>query len=294
MDYVPSTTVWNYERVSTPSLAQWCISVILRGLREDRGMSIRQAADMLGTTKSRLERIEKAGNQKVDPGAAAGWAFKYGASEQVMLELDALAMRTRDASANGWENVFTTTPKWFNTFLTLEKEAIAIDSYQAAYIHGLLQTPAYMEAVAAAKPSLTTHEIAEANRVKLLRQEWVFDRPPGKLARMRFVLDEACFLRIKNAPYYKEQVHRLLEAVKLAPVEIYVLPMDQGFHPSMPGSYTLMSFEGPYSPELLYLELLYGARYIDDRQAVAQHREVLSDTLTHVVRVEEYLSNVEP
>lgn len=74
-------------------------------------MSIREAANMLGTTKSRLMRIEKAGNQKVDPGTAAGWAFKYGASEQVMLELDALAMRTRETDAAGWENVFTTTPK---------------------------------------------------------------------------------------------------------------------------------------------------------------------------------------
>lgn len=280
--------------MSTPSLAPWRIGVILRGLREDRGLSIREAAKMLGTNKTRLERLEKGGNQKVDPGTATGWAFKYGASEQIMLELDALAMRSRDTDADGWENVFTTTPEWFQAFLTLEKEAATIDSYDIAYVPGLLQVQAYMEAVIAADPFMTTAQGAEAIRLRKLRQEWVFDRPPGKLARMRLILDEACLLRIKNAPFYGEQIQRLLEIAGLDPVEIYVLPMDRGIHSSMKGSYTLMSFDGPYSPELVYLESEYGARYLDDRRGIGRFREVLSDTLAYVVRAEEYLSNVEP
>jgi hypothetical protein len=238
--------------------------------------------------------MEKAGNQKVDPGTVTGWAFKYGASEQVMLELDALAMRSRDIDADGWENVFITTPKWFNAFLSLEKEAITMDSYEVSYIPGLLQVQEYMEAVVAADPFRTTSEAAEAIRLRLLRQDWVFNRPIGKLARMRFVLDEAGLLRIRDTPYYPAQVSRLLELTELPPVEIYVLPMDRGIHPAMKGSFKLMSFGGPYSPELAYLESEYGARYLDDRQAVSRFREVLSDTLTYVVSVKEYLSNVEP
>ncbi|WP_199034352.1 helix-turn-helix domain-containing protein [Glycomyces salinus] len=268
--------------------------MILRGLREDRGLSIRAAANMLGTNSTRLDRIEKAGNQKVDPGTVTGWAFVYGASEQVINELNALAMRTRETDANGWENVFTTTPKWFHAFLTLEKEAIAIDCYEAAFIPGLLQIQPYMEALFDAEPSLTTAAAAEAVRMKRMRQDWVFDRPHGKLARMHFVLDEACLLRIRKAPYYEEQLHRLEELAKLDAVEISVLPIDRGVHPSMPGAFKLMSFDGPYAPELLYLESVYGGRYIDERQGVARAREVFSDTLTYVMCIEEYLSNVEP
>ncbi|GAB3648092.1 helix-turn-helix domain-containing protein [Glycomyces tarimensis] len=280
--------------MSTPSLAQWRIGVILRGLREDRGLSIREAANMLGTTKTRLERIEKSGNQKADPGTVAGWAFAYGASEQLMLELQALARQTRDADANGWESVFTTMPKWFGAFLTLESEAATIDSYEAEYIPGLLQTEPYMNAVAATNPFVTTTEVTEANRVKLLRQNSVFSRPPGKLAKIRFVLNEGCLLRIRRAEYYENQMQRLREIAKLESVEIYVLPMDQGLHPSMRSSFELMSFAGSYSPELVYLESEYGARYIDDRRAVGRFREVFSDTLSYIVRVEEYLSNAEP
>ncbi|GAB3994024.1 helix-turn-helix transcriptional regulator [Glycomyces albus] len=279
---------------STPSLAQWRVGMILRGLREDRGLSIRAAANMLGTNSTRLDRIEKAGNQKVDPGTVTGWAFVYGASEQVINELNALAMRTRETDANGWENVFTTTPKWFNAFLSLEKEAVAIDSFEGAFVPGLLQVQAYMEAVVAAEPMMTTNAAAEAVRLKLYRQEWVFNRPPGKLAKMRFILDEACLLRIRNTSYYGKQVQRLMEVARHDKVEIYVIPMDQGIHPSMPSSFKLMFFEGTYSPEILYLESIYGARYIDERRAVSRCREVFSDTLTHVVRAEEYLSNVEP
>lgn len=249
---------------------------------------------MLGTNKTRLERIENGGNQKVDPGTVAGWAFKYGASESVINELDALAMRSRDADADGWENIYTTMPKWFTAFLTLESEAVAIDSYEAEYVPGLLQTEAYMDAAAQANPFMTTGEADEARRVKLHRQKLVFERPRGKLARMRFIVNEGCLLRIRHTGFYDEQIERLRRAATLEPVEIYVLPMKSGFHASMAGSFQLMSFEGPYSPELLYLESVYAARYIDDRQAVSRAREVFSDTLTEVVRFEEYLSDVEP
>lgn len=140
--------------MKTPSLAQWRVGTILRGLREDRGLSIRAAANMLGTNSTRLDRIEKAGNQKVDPGTVTGWAFVYGASEQVLNELNALAMRSREADAKGWENVSIDKPKWFNAFLTLEREAAAIDSYEATLIPGLLQAKAYTETLFITDPSL--------------------------------------------------------------------------------------------------------------------------------------------
>ena len=278
----------------TPSLALWRIGVILRGLREDRGYTLRQAAKVLGTNKDRLDRIESAKNQRADPGTVTGWAFKYGADEKVINELDALAMQTLDADAKGWENVFTTTPKWFKAFLTLEAEARAMYSYDSAYIPGLLQIRAYMEAVLAADPFRTADEVAETIRLRLLRQDSVFNRPPGKLARMVFVLDEACLLRIRYEPWYEEQMQRLLDLDALDSVEIQVLPMGQGIHAAMKGAFVLMSFDGPYSPEVVYLESEHGARYIDERPSVARFREISSITLTQVTRIKEYLSNVEP
>lgn len=278
--------------MKTPSLAQWRVGTILRGLREDRGLSIRAAANMLGTNSTRLDRIEKAGNQKVDPGTVTGWAFVYGASEQVLNELNALAMRSREADAKGWENVSIDKPKWFNAFLTLEREAAAIDSYEATLIPGLLQVQAYTETLSITNPSLSTEAMAECVRMKLIRQEWVFNLPPGKRPKMHFVLDETCLLRVRKAPYYEDQLQRMQELAKLEKVEISVIPIDQGVHPSMAGSFRLMSFAGPYEPQLLYIESVYGDRYIDDRRSVARAREIFSDTLTYAVNFEEYLSNV--
>ncbi|THV40631.1 helix-turn-helix domain-containing protein [Glycomyces buryatensis] len=279
--------------MNTPSLALWRIGGIMRGLREDRGYTLRQAAKILGTNKDRLDRVESAKNQRCDPGTVTGWAFKYGADEKVINDLDALAMQTLDADARGWEEVFTTTPKWFTAFLSLEAEAIAMYSYDTAYIPGLLQIRAYMEAVLAADPFRTLDEVEETIRLRLLRQDSVFSRPPGKIARMRFVLDEACLLRIRHEPWYEEQLQRLRELDALGPVEIYILPMDRGIHAGMKGAFMIMSFDGAYSPEVVYLESEYGARYIDERRAVARFREVSSITLAQVVRIEEYLSNVE-
>lgn len=280
--------------MSTPSLALWRIGVIMRGLREDRGYTLRQAAKILGTNKDRLDRVEQAKNRRCDPGTVTGWAFKFGADEKVMNELDNLAMQTRDTDAQGWEDVFTTTPKWFATYLALEAGAAAVDSFDNSYIPGLLQVRAYMEAVTAAFPFVTLAEADESIRLRLLRQDSVFNRPPGKIAKMRFVLDEACLLRIRHEPWYEEQIQRLLEVDALKSVEIYILPMNHGVHAAMKGAFSLMSFEGPYSPEMVYLESEYGARYLDERRAVARFREVFSETLTHVVRIKEYLKHVEP
>lgn len=151
--YLLSVFVHQHGGMNTPSLAIWRISVIMRGLRQDKGISLRTAADMLGTNKNRLDRTERPQVQKVDPGIITGWAFKYGAPEKVILELDALAMQTRDADANGWEDVFATMPKWFSPFLTLEKEAVTIDSYEITYIPGLLQVQRYMERLLPPTPS---------------------------------------------------------------------------------------------------------------------------------------------
>lgn len=278
----------------TSSLPLWRIGVTMRGLREDRNLTLRQAAKMLGTNKDRLERLESAKNQRADPGTVTGWAFKYGADEKILDELDALAMETLDPDVSSWESVFTTMPKWFTAFLALESEAIAIYSYEAEYLPGLLQIEEYMNAVASTNPFVTTAEVAEANQVKLRRQKFVFGRPPGKLPRMVFIINEAALLRIKHEPWYEKQLERIRGISALPGVELYILPLARGLHAAMAGSFKIMSFEGAYSPEVLYLESIYSAKYVDERNAVARAREVLSETQTCALPIEEYLSNVEP
>lgn len=280
--------------MSTPSLAAWRVGIILKGLREDRGYTLRQAAKILCTNKDRLDRIESAVNQRCDPGTVAGWAFKYGADTAVIDELDTLATQTHDTDADGWEDVFTTTPKWFKTFLALEAEAAAMYSYDNAYIPGLLQIRAYMEAVLAADPFRTLDEVEETILLRLMRQERLFNRPPGKIAKMKFDLDEACLLRIQHEPWYEEQLQRLLDIDALDPVEVLIHPMGQGIHAAMKGAFKILSFDGPYSPEMVYLESEYGPRYLHGRRVVARFHELSSITLTQVVRIKEHLTNVEP
>jgi hypothetical protein len=122
----------------------------------------------------------------------------------------------------------------------------------------------------------------------------VFGRPPGKLPKMVLIINEAALLRIRHEPWYEKQVQRLREIAALRGVEIYLVPLARGFHASMAGSFKIMSFEGAYSPEVLYLESIYAAKYVDERRAVVRAREVLSETQSCALPIEEYLSNVEP
>jgi transcriptional regulator with XRE-family HTH domain len=294
LDYPHASVTRDDDPMHTSSLPLWRIGVIMRGLREDRNLTLRQAAKMLGTNKDRLERLESAKNQRADPGTVTGWAFKYGADEKILDELDALAMETLDPDVSSWESVFTTMPKWFTAFLALESEAVAIYSYEAEYLPGLLQIEEYVDAAAAVNPFMTTSESDEAKKVKLRRQKLVFGRPPGKLPKMVFIINEAALLRIQHEPWYEKQLQRLRESAALPGVEIYFVPLARGLHAAMAGSFKIMSFEGAYSPEVLYLESIYAAKYIDERRAVVRAREVLSETQTCALPIEEYLSNVEP
>ncbi|MEV4760372.1 DUF5753 domain-containing protein [Micromonospora sp. NPDC049559] len=133
-------------------------------------------------------------------------------------------------------------PAWFRPWTDIEREAVALRSFQLAWVPGLLQTEAYARATLAGE-ALTEDEVeqfvaARIDRHQILRRE----RPPLFTA----VVDEG----ILRASVYgdrdlmREQCDYLVECAQLPAVRLHVVPSTVGMYPGWGGPFTIAELPG--------------------------------------------------
>jgi hypothetical protein len=71
------------------------------------------------------------------------------------------------------------------------------------------------------------------------------------------------------------QLERLLEAAKLPNVTLQILPFAAGAHPGMVGSFSVLRFPEDELPDLVYLEHLTSALYLNKPEEVDQYLHVM-------------------
>ena len=71
------------------------------------------------------------------------------------------------------------------------------------------------------------------------------------------------------------QLERLVEATKLPNVTLQVLPFDSGAHPAMVGSFSVLRFPDQELPDVVYLEHLTSALYLNKPDEVDQYLHVM-------------------
>ena len=75
----------------------------------------------------------------------------------------------------------------------------------------------------------------------------------------------------------RAQVERLIEASSLPNVILQVLPLGAGAHPAMAGAFSLLRFAAEELPDVVYVEHLSSALYLDRRDDVEQYLHVMED-----------------
>jgi len=73
----------------------------------------------------------------------------------------------------------------------------------------------------------------------------------------------------------RAQVERLVEAASLPRVTLQVLPFGAGAHPAMVGAFTVLRFEDAELPDVVYLEHLTSALYLNKQEDVDQYLHVM-------------------
>jgi hypothetical protein len=176
-----------------------------------------------------------------------------------------------EANAPGWWQPYSDLmPNWLQYYLDLESAATLIRTYEVQFVPGLLQTDEYARAVIVLGYGDSADvEIDRRVGLRMARQKvFAQPRPPQLWA----VLDEAVLRRPIGGPaVLRKQLAALLDATDEPHVRLQVLPFRTGGHPAAGGAFTILRFPDQDLPDVVYLEHLTSAMYLDKREDVDQY-----------------------
>ena len=243
----------------------------LRRLREAAGVTPDRAGYEIRASRSKISRMET-GHVGFKTRDVTDLLTLYGVtSEQVRARL--LAMAQQSARPDWWARDNDILPDWFESYLGLESVSSTIRSFELQFVHGLFQTQDYARAVTRlGHPSAPPQEIERRVGLRVRRQELLTRTEPP---RIWSVMDEAVLRRpLGGPPVMRAQLRRLVETADLPRVTLQVVPFARGGHAGASGAFTVLRFEEPDLPDVVYIEQLTGAVYLDQRPDVEHYMEV--------------------
>jgi hypothetical protein len=98
------------------------------------------------------------------------------------------------------------------------------------------------------------------------RQRLLTDQEPPKIWA---VLDEAALRRAPDGDAeMRAQIEHLLAITELPHVTLQIVPFRSGPHSAAGGPFSILRFDGWDVPDVVFLEQLDSATYLDDRQVL--------------------------
>jgi DNA-binding XRE family transcriptional regulator len=255
-----------------PTVQRMLVGAKLRRLRTDLGLSRDQAADHIRASEWKIHRLEN-GQVSFKERDLLDLLHLYQVQDPQEIA-DTLAL-ARDANHPGWwQHYGDVLPAWFRAYVDLESAASLIRTYEGQYIPGLLQTDDYIRAVVhGAHLTDTTEDVGRRVRLRMARQTVLTREAPPRLWA---VIDEAALRRPVGGPeVMRGQLERLIEATKLATVTLQVLGFAAGAHPAMAGAFSVLRFPDQELPDVVYLEHLTGASYLEKRDEVERYLDIM-------------------
>ena len=259
----------------------------LRRLREAKGITREDAGYTIRASESKISRMEL-GRVSFKERDVTDLLSLYGVDDET--ERAALVTLVREANQAGWWHSFSDAmPNWFQTYVGLEEAAALIRTYQVQFIPGLLQTEDYARSIMLLnRPHTDPGELERRINVRMRRQKLVAE---GDGPRLWAVVDEAALRRPVGGPaVMKAQIQRPIDAADMPNIVVQVMPFRFGGHAAESGAFTILRFPEQDLPDVVYLEQLTSALYLDKRDDVDQYVQVMErlsvDSLTPESSVE--------
>jgi transcriptional regulator with XRE-family HTH domain len=245
----------------------------LRRLREAAQITPDQAGYEIRASRSKISRMEN-GRVSFKDRDIVDLLALYGVTSEEAKQAT-LALARRANRPGWWASYDDVTPDWFEMYLGLESSASIIRSFELQFVHGLFQTHDYARAVTTlGHKSAKPNEIERRVALRVKRQELLaVPEPP----RVWAVMDEAVLRRpVGGREVMRAQLHHLAEASAMQHVTLQVVPFGLGGHAGAGGSFTVLRFDEPDLPDVVYIEQLTSALYFDDRRDVDHYMEVMN------------------
>jgi transcriptional regulator with XRE-family HTH domain len=246
----------------------------LRRFRDAAGVTAEQAAHEIRASRSKISRLEN-GRVGFKARDVADLLTLYGVTD----EQDRARMLSYARQANTpdwWSRYGDIVPDWSREYLSLERAASVIRSFELQFVHGLLQTAAYAQAVTMlAHQGAAGAEIERRVSMRLNRQDVLYEPDPP---RVWAVMDEAVLRRpVGGTAVMRAQLEHLAEVAALPHVTVQVVPFGRGGHAAAGGSFTILRFAEEEVPDVVYIEQLTSALYLEGRQDVEHYLQVMHD-----------------
>jgi len=256
---------------SGPTVLRILLGSQLRMLREVKGITREEAGYAIRASGSKISRMEL-GRVSFKERDVTDLLRLYGVDEDEATTLVELAIQAN--SPGWWHKYGDVLPDWFQVYVGLEEAASLIRLYEVQFVPGLLQTADYARAVVQlGQPGAAPDEIERRISLRLARQE-LLTKPGGP--RLWAIVDEAALRRpIGGREVMRAQLVQLLEATEQPQVTLQVMPFRSGGHAAEAGAFTIMRFPEPDLPDVVYLEQLTSALYLDKRDDVEKYTEVM-------------------
>jgi len=252
--------------VRSPTVRRRELGALLRALRNEKGLTVEQAADQLLCSPSKVSRMET-GHGAATPRDIRDLCNLYDVTDQA--GRDHLMTLAREGKRQGWWQSYDL---GYATYVGLEAEAVAISGFQSSVVHGLLQTADYARAGhEGAMPRLSPEQIEMQIEAKLTRQRILTqDNPP----RFTVVLDEATLHRmVGGRRVMAEQLAKILELSARPNVRMQVLPYEVGAHPGVESNFTLLELPNS-TPGVVFVEGLIGSTYLERADDLKKYRGI--------------------
>jgi transcriptional regulator with XRE-family HTH domain len=257
---------------SGPTVLRILLGGQLRRLREANGISREVAGEAIRASGSKISRLElgRVGFKERD---VADLLTLYGVTDPGEREtlLD-LAIRANEPG--WWHRYSDILPSWFEVYIGLEEAASALRIHETRFVPELLQTEDYARAAIELNfPEASATEIERRVNVLMQRQRILHRSPAPQLWA---VVDEAALRRpIGGTAVMRAQLVSLAEAVRSADITVQVVPLHFSAVAAMTGPFTLLRFAEPALPDIVYLEQLTSALYLDKHADLTAYKRCL-------------------
>jgi transcriptional regulator with XRE-family HTH domain len=258
-------------RAGGPTVQRLVLGGQLHRLRESRGISAEKAAEAIRGSHSKISRMEhgRVGFKERDVGDLL---TLYGVTDSE--ERAALLNLAREANTPGWWHAYSDIlPNWLEPYVGLEAAASVIRTYEVQLVPGLLQTEGYARALIRQGSAASEDEIARRGELRTSRQE-ILRRPDAP--QVWAVVDEGALRRpVGTRDVTREQLQYLVEVAEHPAVTLQILPFQAGAHSAMGGPFTILRFAEPDLHDVVYIEQLTSALYLDKPVEVDSYLEVM-------------------
>ncbi len=251
----------------SPTVRRRRLALELRRLRESAKLTCEEVAERLECSASKISRVET-GRVSVSPRDVRDMLQIYGVPPD---QRERLVQLARDSRQKGWWHAYSDSIQpHFATYLGLESAASEIRIYEVSLIPNLLQTEDYARAVISAGMATSPQDDIERQvALRMARQR--------ALTRATRPRSGRCWTRRRCAAGWaapglmRLQLEYLLELAQLGNVSLQVIPFGGGAHPAMGRPFVILVFPERVDPDVVYLEDLTSALYVEDVDEVDRY-----------------------